>query len=253
MEKIQRKLKNNEGITLIALVVTIIILLILAGVAINIALGNNGIFIRSKEAKEQHEIAEEKEAINLAMSSLKIEKTRESIMSNTEETLITPEELKAEMDKGAPKPASVEVGENEGELQVRFDERRKNRSYDVTQNGEITLKKVLTLEEASQIIDVAFDIRADENDESKRIPYILTAGGDVIRTTRSEENAFSKVNLTDDIVTRSGVRKKTARKKDYEESSFIDNKGKVYLYGNNIDSSIICLNDIEGSALNEKK
>ena len=48
---------KSKGITLIALVVTIIVLLILAGVAINLAIGNNGIFTRAQDATIRHENA----------------------------------------------------------------------------------------------------------------------------------------------------------------------------------------------------
>ena len=44
-------MKNNKGITLVALVVTIVVLLILAGVSINLVLGNNGIIAKAQEAK----------------------------------------------------------------------------------------------------------------------------------------------------------------------------------------------------------
>ena len=44
---------NNNGITLIALVVTIIVLLILAGVSISMLTGKNGILNRAVEAKEK--------------------------------------------------------------------------------------------------------------------------------------------------------------------------------------------------------
>ena len=44
-------LKKEKGITLIALVVTIVVLLILAGVSINLVIGNNGIITKSKEAR----------------------------------------------------------------------------------------------------------------------------------------------------------------------------------------------------------
>lgn len=46
-----RKDSNNEGITLIALVVTIVVLLILAGVSLNLVLGNNGIITKAQDAK----------------------------------------------------------------------------------------------------------------------------------------------------------------------------------------------------------
>ena len=53
--------KKEEGITLIALVITIIILLILAGVSIAMLTGNNGILIQSKLAKENTTKAAQKE------------------------------------------------------------------------------------------------------------------------------------------------------------------------------------------------
>ena len=46
-------LKNKKGITLVALVVTIVVLLILAGVSINLVLGNNGIIAKAKEAQRK--------------------------------------------------------------------------------------------------------------------------------------------------------------------------------------------------------
>ncbi len=61
---IKQKLQER-GITLIALVVTIIILLILAGVTLNIALSDNGLFSKTKKATEDYKEAqsEEEEAI----------------------------------------------------------------------------------------------------------------------------------------------------------------------------------------------
>ena len=44
--------KKENGITLVALVVTIIVLLILAGVAISLTIGNNGLFTRAQNAAE---------------------------------------------------------------------------------------------------------------------------------------------------------------------------------------------------------
>ena len=52
MKKI-RNLEKNEGVTLIALVITIIVLLILAGVSISTLMGPNGIITKAKQAKEQ--------------------------------------------------------------------------------------------------------------------------------------------------------------------------------------------------------
>ncbi len=59
-------LRKERGITLIALVITIIVLLILAGVTIAMVVGDNGILTRAKEAKSATEIAEENEKRELA-------------------------------------------------------------------------------------------------------------------------------------------------------------------------------------------
>lgn len=58
--------EKNRGITLIALVVTIIVLIILAGISISMLTGQNGILNRAVEAKEKTQVANEKEAVNMA-------------------------------------------------------------------------------------------------------------------------------------------------------------------------------------------
>ena len=55
------KRRNEKGITLVALVVTIIILIILAGVSINLLVGQDGLISRAKLAKEQYENAAQDE------------------------------------------------------------------------------------------------------------------------------------------------------------------------------------------------
>ena len=52
--KTKLKIKQEEGITLIALVVTIVVLLILAGVSISLVLNNNGVISKAKDAKNQY-------------------------------------------------------------------------------------------------------------------------------------------------------------------------------------------------------
>ena len=61
--------KRNKGITLIALVVTIIVLLILAGISINALTGQNGLLNRAAEAKEKSENSQKEEQIKLAVMS----------------------------------------------------------------------------------------------------------------------------------------------------------------------------------------
>ncbi|MCI8345100.1 MAG: hypothetical protein HFJ42_03900 [Clostridia bacterium] len=66
-----RKLKSAYGITLITLVITIILLLILAGIIINLSLGENGIFNKAKYAKIEYEKAKIKEELELEIVDAK--------------------------------------------------------------------------------------------------------------------------------------------------------------------------------------
>ena len=67
-----KKLKKNNGITLIALVITIIVLLILAGVSISMLTGDNGILMKAQRAKDVTQISSEKEALQLTMINKKL-------------------------------------------------------------------------------------------------------------------------------------------------------------------------------------
>ena len=63
-------MRNQKGITLIALVITIIVLLILAGVSIAMLTGSNGILTQANNAGTQTREADIKEAIALAVSTV---------------------------------------------------------------------------------------------------------------------------------------------------------------------------------------
>ena len=61
----ERFIKKTKGITLIALVVTIVVLLILAGVSINMVLGQNGIVTKSKDARDKTEQAKQNDLASM--------------------------------------------------------------------------------------------------------------------------------------------------------------------------------------------
>ena len=76
-------MKKDKGITLIALIVTIIVLLILAGVSIATLTGQNGILTQANNAKTQTEIANEKEAISLAYTrAMEDKKGRDNVTAD---------------------------------------------------------------------------------------------------------------------------------------------------------------------------
>lgn len=72
-------MKNQKGITLIALVVTIIVLLILAGISIAMLTGDNGIITRTNDSKMSQIEGQVKEEIKLAVQSAKIFATQKSV------------------------------------------------------------------------------------------------------------------------------------------------------------------------------
>ena len=63
--------RQNKGITLIALVVTIIVLLILAGVSITLLTGENGVITQATRAKEEQTIKGVEERMNLAAGAVR--------------------------------------------------------------------------------------------------------------------------------------------------------------------------------------
>lgn len=74
------KIKKEKGITLIALIITIILMLILAGVVISLTIGNNGLIEKTKYAVEENRKAEIKEEIEIAILDIqsKLEEQKDS-------------------------------------------------------------------------------------------------------------------------------------------------------------------------------
>lgn len=115
---------REKGITLIALVVTIVILLILASVSISMLTGENGIIKQSQEAKENTKIGEERELVELSA-------TAAAGRDNFEE--IKKENLKEELD--------INIGEGkytlEGEWPFKVTYNDSGRSYIVNKYGKV--------------------------------------------------------------------------------------------------------------------
>ena len=85
--------EKQKGITLIALVITIIVLLILAGVSIATLTGENGILTQASNAKAQNVKSEVEEEVKLAVGALRIEESKKE-MTQEEKRKILEDELK---------------------------------------------------------------------------------------------------------------------------------------------------------------
>jgi len=69
-----KRLRNSRGITLIALVVTIVVLIILATISINVVVGEDGIIATAKRADEEYRIGEAREKLALTLGNAFVEK-----------------------------------------------------------------------------------------------------------------------------------------------------------------------------------
>ena len=118
---IKQLIKTSNGITLIALVITIIVLLILAGVTIATLTGDNGILKQADKAKTETTMGEEKEAIGLAYNGAKTEKLG---------GVITAGDLNTQFTKNGTKATAS----GEGTIKVDFET---GRSYTLDAHGKI--------------------------------------------------------------------------------------------------------------------
>ena len=106
-------LKNTKGITLIALVVTIIVLIILAGVSISLVLGENGIVNKAKKAKENTELAKTEEETMLNDLAKQIE---EGTSGGTINPPVEKSEIEKSRDAGTYMTAQTTLKDSNGNL-----------------------------------------------------------------------------------------------------------------------------------------
>ena len=101
--------KKERGITIIALIVTIVVLLILAGVSISLIINRNGITSKAEVAKQETEIADEKEKINLSALAAQ---------ANNEEAVIRRNDFDKELKKFFNEDYTLEPDSDAEEYEV---------------------------------------------------------------------------------------------------------------------------------------
>ena len=136
---------RNKGITLIALVVTIIILLILAGLTITMLTGENGILTQTRLAQKKTKISSEKEAIEMAICEVQ--------MSNQKEATINLDEIKKSIQKYLDTDNITITNNEKGIANVLVEDSKRvyyiDSNYSVTEYGEFDylIKNIYDLEE----------------------------------------------------------------------------------------------------------
>ena len=118
---------REKGITLIALVITIIVLLILAGVALSALTGDSGILNNAEKAKEKTGIANEKEIIGLAASAAKFK---------TKNSEITIQNMQEALDELVKSEKAIAI-DNSDTIVVMFE--KSERAYSIDKNGNIEI------------------------------------------------------------------------------------------------------------------
>ena len=123
-EEMKRHIQIEKGITLIALIVTIIILLILAGIVINLTLGDNGLFTMSKQAIKNYtnEYYKELNLVNNINNMIVNEHEKETIEVGT--TIHTVKELTYDWTEieNLARIISNNYGTKEGQINNRTEE-----------------------------------------------------------------------------------------------------------------------------------
>ena len=127
--KLKEQLKINKGITLIALVITIIVLLILAGVTIATLTGDNGILTKPQNAKEKNAQKTVEEQINLAVQASRI----------NEGLVINKEILEQELTNNG-----IEITKSEND-ELPWTVKKDGYVYTISENGEIKEKEGIAI------------------------------------------------------------------------------------------------------------
>ncbi len=162
-------IKTKNGITLVALVITIIVLLILAGITISLTIGEDGIITKAMQAKEQTEIANEKEIINMAIMQETVDKKARKI---------TQSGLQTELNKNTGEgQTEVRADVEESLLFVKFI--TSGRVYEVDANGNITY-----LGEENKLLD---NIEINATPESNANPELVQRVNFVIKIPMAVE------------------------------------------------------------------
>ena len=192
MEKEQNKRmevmkKQNKGITLIALVITIIVLLILAGVTIATLTGDNGLLQKATNAQKLSDIGEEKEIIGLSVNQVKAENLGEELTRNI---------IDNALNKNSKENNKARVtDEDEGIFIITFDSQR-------TYTLDISTGKIDILER--KIDNAPGNIKVGINGETlagnENSPYEIWSIEDLVElSVHSSNYAASYIKLMQDL------------------------------------------------------
>ena len=200
--------KQAKGITLIALVVTIIVLLILAGVAISLTIGNNGIFTRAQVAVVRNENASVYEQLQFVVADYQLD----SVTTGNKEKILS--RLKADSYVNDDNTLNVEtlMGRNmqtgkgsmaDGDVYVI--EQREKTATSATADTSSDMEYYLIYYDDENLdinLGLAFKNNSSSNNQNVKITISKTPDtneltGGVILKVEKVEGINSTINLND--------------------------------------------------------
>ena len=177
-EKVNKNLiKQNAGITLLELCITIIVIIILASITIGAISGDNGILGNAGKAKENTEISNEKEIISVAVVKAMGKNNRGNLKED---------EFQEKLNNQVGKEGIVEVAEAGEYFEVLFTE--SNRYYEVDKDGNIGEVQEFVKDENPG--DITVGQNGEKLDGSEAHPYEIWCIEDLVKLSQmvNEEN-----------------------------------------------------------------
>ena len=163
MRKTMEKMKEKKGITLIALVATIAVILILAGITVGMVTSDNGILKETKNAKEQAEIDNEKSIVERAkMLTMMRDKSGKITLAVFEPAL---------KDEAGTNP--TDVSDAGDVIEVLFT--NSNRYYEIDQDGNVSEPQEIVKDEYAGDIT-----KGGRCDGSEKKPYEINCIEDLV-------------------------------------------------------------------------
>ena len=219
MNKLFRN-RQNSGITLIALVITIVVLLILAGVSINLVLGNNGIITKAKDARLETRAAsvEDKKDLWKAdkeagtyIETTQVQTLEELLDSLLQENLITETERNEIEEKGHTVIGSKDIVFADGFIDATYIVENSNDEVifnKIIREGDVALEKPgftnYTIEGISNDKEGTYISAGSVEGKSGNLEIIGNISDTTFRYNltdfmKGDETFYCKINIDDEI------------------------------------------------------
>ena len=179
MRRTIEKIKERKAITLIALVVTIVVILILAGITVGMVTSDNGILKETKNAKQQAEIDNEKSIV---------ERAKMLAMMRSKNGAITYEIFEPALKDESGK-ISTDVSDAGDIIEVLFT--NSNRYYEIDQDGNVSEPQEVVKDEYAG--DITKGGRFDGSEEK---PYEINCIEDLVALSIMTNGGNTELNLS---------------------------------------------------------